>query len=173
MTGPKPAPEPQEPLPDLHSPRTPPEVIDRLATASKRGRLAGFRRLPGAEGGEGGEGLAFEFDAFATPFEYSGIGTVTPEGAGSRVSFALRARRRMPIIAAVILVVTLWPGLPLTESMIDTYWAWHRAHVQTWWWYVPMWVLCLPWMWSSWKKSRRDAEADARKTIAKISQELR
>jgi len=157
----------EAPLATLESSRTRAEVLDRLANAARRGRLAGFRRLEG--------GASFEFDAYATPFDYRGIGTIEPraDGAGSVIRFETRVRRKMVVIAAVVLIATLWPGLPLTESMIDTYWAWHRVHVQTWWWYVPMWALGLPWVWSAWKKCRREAEGEARQMIAKIEQELR
>jgi len=170
------------PLPEVSTTHYAPEILQRLEDAARRGKLAGFQAV--------GQ-RAFEVEAFAIPFEHVLIGTVTPamprtdeDGAsqatdthgastGSSIHFVARMPWRMPTVWLVILLVTIWPGLPLTELLID------MVCPAGWWeytiyWYLPMSIVSLPLtMWWGFKKSSLMARASARKVIEKVDAALR
>lgn len=76
--------------------------------------------------------------------------------------------RRMPWIYALLLIATVWPGVWVTDSMLKTYFSWYT--IPTWWWYLPLSVIPLPWMWRSFMhKSRAAADASAREVITDIA----
>ncbi len=138
------------------------EILRRLEKAWRRGKLPGFA--------PDGPGL-FRAEAFANPFPSELIANATESDGGLELRFSTRMVWKMPAFFAVVLILTLWPGMPMTDSMLNTYWAPYQS-IQTWWWYVPMWVLSLPWMWTSTKKSRRAALPEAHKAVAAIAKAL-
>ncbi len=158
-------------LRELRTDRTGPEVIAKLDEAARRGKLAGFHATGAA---------MFEVEAFAVPFEHSLVGTVFgvgPDsgvdagengGSGSVVRFEQRMLWRMPLVWLVILLVTIWPGLPLTELLID------QIFPAMWWtytayWYLPLTIASLPLtMWWGLKKSRAMARESAAEMRSKI-----
>lgn len=153
------------PLPTLTVPLAPDEIVERLRTASKRGRLAGFAAPhPG--------GL-FKAEAFASPFESELIATAQDAPGGRALAFRVRMLPRLPVIFAAVCIFTVWPGVWFTESLLQTYWPWLPQQVPTAWWYLPLSILPLPFAWRSWmRKSRRESDASAREQIAKIAAEL-
>lgn len=145
----------------------PSEAINALERLSKRGKLAGFRRI--------GE-RAFAAAAHGTPFDRELVGTVEATGEGSRVAWSMRWKRTIPAIFAATLIVSVWPGLPLTDSILSTYWGWYSGvtgsggWLRTWMWYLPLTVPFAPLAWrSAIKKSRRSSIEHARETIEKIA----
>ena len=166
--------DPSAPLPRVRLPRDLADAIDRLTTASKRGRLAGF-----AAGGSIGE--VFSTEAYANPFERrllvfhdagpaASTGVAEDQAAGT-LRFELRLLLKMPIIWAVVLAVTVWPGLPLTDDILATYSDWYAANVETWWWYMPLMILSIPGVWKLWTRSAKEAHASALEMIGKIAAE--
>jgi hypothetical protein len=138
-----------------------PEILERLRTASKRGRLAGFR-----EGS--GEGC-FVAAAHGHPFDADLIGACSPgPGGGTRLEFRTRMHRRMPWVFVVILIATVWPGVHFMDGLIPASWGW----IPTWWWYMPVTALPLPWVWKGlMRKSRATIRAAAEEAIGKIAGE--
>lgn len=126
---------------------------------SKRGKLPGFAEISPTE---------FRADAFATPFDHSLTCRLEPVEGGTRLAFRVTMNRRMPWIYALVLLVTIWPGVWVTDSMLKTYFSWYT--IPTWWWYLPVSVLPIPWMWRSFiRKSTSAAETSAREIVADIA----
>jgi hypothetical protein len=77
-----------------------------------------------------------------------------------------------PWIFALILVLTIWPGVWLTDSMLRSYWDWYSA--TPWWstyvWYMPLTVpFCPVAMRSALRKSRAAAAAEIPAILAKVA----
>jgi hypothetical protein len=153
-------------LPSLESPLSPETIVDRLDTLAKRGKLAGFQR--------GTPPTLFEAAAFGTPFDYRLIARGTSVGGGTLLSFVLKLPPKVPIVYAVIVVLSIWPGVWLTDSMLRTYFSWYTLSMWgTCAWYVPLTILPLPWMYKKhFVGSRVAATADAAELIRKIAPEI-
>lgn len=152
-------------LPDVRTSLAAPEVVERLERLSKRGKLPGFARGSGQ--------VLFSVEAYATPFEgvVEAHAETTPQA--TLLRFSYRMLTRLPAIFAVICVLTVWPGVILTDSLMKTYFPAFTESVPTAWWYLPLTVLPFPWMWMSWlKKSRAMGIQSAQEQVAKISAEL-
>lgn len=155
----------------VKSPLAPAEVAKRLAQAGRRGRLPGF---------DAADAKAFRIDCDAVPFEYALLGTIeagpgSESGtAGSVITTRTERRKLMPAIFAATLILTVWPGVWLTDSLIGVYWsAYGNWSEQMPWltyaWYLPISVLPLPWVWRSLtRKSKAMAAESATKIIATI-----
>lgn len=161
--------KPDSALPQVRTPLAPTEALARLATAAKRGRLPDYRAI---------DGSTFEAEAFATPFTHALVGRLAEEGDGAtRMTFSLRRPWAMPALFAVVLVITVWPGAVLTDSLLATYWAAYgeRATRMPWLtyaWYLPLTALPLPWAWRACvRRSAAMAHESARETIVKIARE--
>ncbi|MGD9689194.1 MAG: hypothetical protein AB7K52_00405 [Phycisphaerales bacterium] len=147
----------------------PPEQVVRLLDASaRRGRLAGFRPLPG-----GTPSLArFRADAFGSPFDGELVGRAERAGAQTRVMFRASVLPRMPIIFAVVLAATVWPGVVLTESMIASFFPGSSAWQWTWWWYIPLTLPFAPWaFWVAWSRSQSAVRSSALEVVTRIAAE--
>lgn len=150
------------PLPTIPTNLDLSEILARLDTAARRGRLPGFDPHS-SQGRVGG----FEIRDFGHPFESALLASL----AGPELCFTLRLLPRLPIIFSVILILTVWPGVWLTESFLarlgGSFWKW------TWHWYIPLTVLSGLWaMHSSLKKSQASARAEAPTLIAKVAAEI-
>lgn len=161
------------PLPDVVVPLAPNEVVARLDVAARRGRLAGFEAVPGAPGVEGSD--LFFADAFGGPYDGVLIAMVATRGEkGTTLAFRWRTKPVLPWVIGVVLVLTAWPGVIVTESMLATMvpgweWLWRN----TWWWYLPLTVPFIPWvMWSTLRKSRAAIHDSSHRTIVKVAREL-
>lgn len=145
------------PLPEVRTLLTPDQVRERLLTASKRGRMAGYNGSPAT-------GL-FSVSAYGQPFE----GELIAEGVEGGLQFRVRMLPRMPAIFAVVLLLTIWPGVYLTDQLIPGEWGW----IPTWWWYMPITVIPTPWAWRNlMRKSKATMDASARESIEKIAAEV-
>lgn len=147
------------------------DAVWKLEVMSRRGRLPGFRREVGG----------FSVAAHGTPFDKTlrmrAEGETGAEGAVFKAD--LHLDRRMPSITLVIFVLTVWPGVMLTDSFLvghfEFYARWYDNGdgLQTWWWYVPLTVVSLVMAWfGALKKSHASAGKSARETIGKITDEL-
>lgn len=157
------------PLPRVPLRSTLDDALVALETAAKRGRLAGFAR---AEAGRR-DGAAFTCAAFGSPFD----GELTSRAEGDspvRLAFTARLKPKGPIIWWIALILTVWPGVVLTETMVATLFPqWPWLWKNTWWWYMPLTVPFVPWLgWSATAKSRRAVMASARVQVAAIAKEL-
>ncbi|MEO1511547.1 MAG: hypothetical protein AAFU70_05700 [Planctomycetota bacterium] len=145
----------------------PGEVRERLRTLSRRGKLPGFE--PKGDGGRS--------TAFGAPFDSSLVIGVEETGAGARVALSLERRLRLPLVFGAVFVLAIWPGEPLTDSLLKTYfesydrWTqeWLGGWFGTWMWYYPLTVPFLPPMFLGMlKKSRLAAAEHARELGERI-----
>ncbi len=156
-----------EPLPALTAALSPGEALGRLAAASKRGRLAGFVR-------QGGASSACRVAIEAGAYDHDLLARFSPladdPAAHSCVTFDLRLRRRTPAVVVVIVLISFWPGLPLTDTMLrQSFLAYNELPIETWWWYIPLMVISLPALWKQFRSSQRRAREEARKVIGTIA----
>lgn len=150
-----------EALLDVVTPLSAEEVVRRLDTAARRGRVPGFQPRT--------DGPLFVVDGCGTPFEHHLLGFAATEGNGVRVRFELERQKRTPLIFAALIAVSVWPGVYFMDQLIPGEWGW----IPTWTWYLPLTILPVPFYWrSTARKSRRIAEEDARKVIESIRAEL-
>ncbi len=124
--------------------------------------------MPGWTGESSASGL-FDVADFGRPFESNMIAEVESESPGcTKLRFSLRAKPAVPLIFFLGLVLSVWPGVWLTDSMLRSYFTGYDY--KTWMWYLPMTVPFVPWgMWSAWKKSRASAFNEALDILDKIS----
>jgi hypothetical protein len=163
---------PDMPLPRVTSALSGIEAVNVLDAAARRGKLPGFHK------GQGG--AAFEISDFGTPWEsvlvaqarpIAGSGAGEATGGGCEIGFSLRMKTGMAWVYAIVLVLTVWPGSWLTDSMLRTYsstyagWSWWATPV----WYFPLTVPFVPLtMWQALRKSRQTARQDAGELIEKV-----
>lgn len=144
------------------------EILDKLDTAARRGKLPGFQRGAAAAGAP-----LFEITDFGTPFEARLLATFSQAEGGTLLTFPpIRLKPLFPWAFALILVLTIWPGAWLTDSMLRTYWDWYSA--RAWWvtyaWYLPLTVpFCPMAMLSALRKSRDSAAAEIPAILDKIA----
>lgn len=155
-------------LPVLRVEQSSKDIIAKLTELAKRGKLPGFH----VRGVGDGDHSLFEVEAWAVPFTGRLIARHEPSESGSKLTFSTEIARRSPLIWLVVLVLTIWPGYPLTESLIATiapasWWPW------TAWWYLPLSVISVPLaMLPGLKKSRAMAHASAHEAIEVIREAL-
>jgi hypothetical protein len=147
------------------------DLLRRLESAARRGKLAGYKPLPSP-------GL-FEVEAWGTPFEGALQAVEGAPGAGASATttwtYRTRLRPAWPWGFGVALVLSVWPGVVLTESMLGAMlpgWTWLWG--TTYWWYLPLSIIGGAWaMWVALKRSRATVHASAHEMAAKIEQLLR
>lgn len=151
------------PPPDLATPLESAEVLRRLESLSRRGKLPGF------EPGRGG--VLFATAAFGEPFDHRL--EARAEGAGpTTLRYSLRMLRRLPLIYTVVIALSIWPGVWLTDSMLRAYFD--SYDYKTWMWYLPITVLPLPPMLVRMvRRSRAAAAEHAAELAERIAAELR
>lgn len=147
-------------FPTIETALTSEQVFGRLKKLSKQGKLAGFEHTQCSSHAV--------VDAHGTPFDYD----LRIEHAGNVIEFSMNLRKKLPTIFAVLLIVTVWPGLPLTDAFLLGF-GWYERLVsgalETWMWYLPLTVIPIPFVWrSSMKKSQQSAREHAHETIEKI-----
>lgn len=148
----------------LRSPMTPAEAIDACDALARAGKLPGFRRVSPTSG---------EARVFGQPFDRDLLVSAIDAPNGCVVRLATRLRRKTPIAFGVVGVATVWPGVWLTDSLIQTYFSGASNWVvKTWMWYLPLSILPLPFAARSmWRKSRDTAAehfAELQQRIASI-----
>ncbi len=151
----------REPLPRIETRLSASEIRARLLALSKRGKLAGYN-------GDDPDGIA-SVAAHGTPFDSK----LVLRQEGTTLSFVCKLLPTMPWVFAAVLVVTIWPGLPLTDGFLSSF-QWYsglmaRIGIDTWAWYLPLTILPAPLaMRGALKKSRASAHQSALEAIEKI-----
>jgi len=108
-------------------------VVERAQQLSRKGKLPGFAKVNDT----------FSFAGFGEPFDY----TVVARAAEGGLSFHAKMQQKLPIIFAVVIAVSVWPGSWLTDSMLRSYFE--SYNFSTWFtyaWYIPLTVVPLLWM---------------------------
>ena len=153
---------PPEPLPTLRTALPASEALARLDRRARAGKLPGYMTL-GAR--------TFRVDAFGQPFDGELIAAISDPGDDGRsaITFRLRTLRRMPVIFAVVIVFTVWPGVLLTDALIPGEWGWWP----TWWWYLPLTILPLPFAVPKlWNRSQAALRTHAIEQIGRIEKAI-
>jgi hypothetical protein len=158
-------------LPDLRTALPPDAVLARARALSKRGKLPGFADAPAPD--------LFSADAHGHPFDRRLIATAAAEPGGTRVRFRLAWKPRTPAIFGVVLLVSIWPGLPITDSLLVSYSRWYEGLVspdgwfRTWMWYLPLTVLPVPFLAVRfWKLSVQSTRASAAELLGRIAEAI-
>jgi hypothetical protein len=155
-----------EALPSIRTSLTEAEVLSRLGLASRRGRLPGFIARPSSD-------VLFRVSAFGHPVDGRLDAGIEGSGADRRITFQLTLPRRLRVILALILLLTVWPGLYFMDQLMIQFLSSARAFVPTWWWYLPVTVAPIPWVWRSvMNRARHTTAASANEAIRKIAFEL-
>jgi hypothetical protein len=154
------------PLPALETSLEPAAIVEKLAFASRRGRLAGFHA--------GQEGGLFGVAAFGLYFDRILVADARSGAAGTRLTFRTKLPLTWPAICIAVLIFTIWPGVWLTDSLLVTYFpSYGEWWLKTWMWYLPLSVIPLPWaVRSIWRKSEAASHDSAHRAIRKIAAEL-
>jgi hypothetical protein len=155
---------PSRELPRLSVPLSPEAVLQKLETASRRGKFPGFVST--------GTGRQFRVRDFGGPFE-SVLETSLRGGnpSGTELQFRLRLRPTLIWVYLVVLMATVWPGVWLTDSMLRTYFPGYDYH--TWMWYLPLTAPVVPWaMWTTIRKSRRRGQEAVGAVLDRLSELL-
>ncbi|MBY0307875.1 MAG: hypothetical protein K2Q09_03955, partial [Phycisphaerales bacterium] len=96
-----------------------------------------------------------------------------PEGE-TELRFAVRMQQKLLWVYTAVLLVSIWPGLPITKSLLaslfpSAQWLWGT----TTYWYLPLAVIGAPWaLYSAVQKSRRGIAVSAHEMVGKIEREL-
>lgn len=151
--------------PVVSAPIAPKDAMRALDRASKQGNLPGFEQRSDNQ---------FRALVYGEPFDRELIGTISAESDGCRIDSELRLLLKMPVLSVVLVVVSIWPGVWLTDSMVQTYFA---SYPNSFWvtaaWYLPLTVIPLPWaLRTMWRKSERVAKEELIKTIEKIERAI-
>ncbi len=158
---------PRVTLPSVECALKPADVLERLSAASRRGRLPGYRNHAEPDG------VLFSVAAFGHPFD-GVLRARASEGDGrTRLRFECKVVRRVPLIFAAALVLTVWPGVYFMDQlMIQLAPGWREA-VPTAWWYLPLTILSIPWLVVSvLRRTRRSLAESARHAIDRIAGEI-
>lgn len=156
-----------EPLPDVLTKLSKPGVLARLENAARRGKLAGFTT------GDP-EGIC-TVAAFGDPFDKKLVVIAESESDGrTRLRWRMRLSPRMPALLLVVLAFSVFPGEPFTDSLLKTYFRWYddwvQAGLRTWYWYVPLTVIPIPFVWRAvMRRTHRTTWDSAHAAVEKIA----
>ncbi len=124
---------------------------------SLKGKLPGYEQLGASR---------FKVALFGNPFDGDLIATIEPTEAGSTITFTTKLHAKGPIVLIVSIVLSIWPGVMLTDSLIPGSWGWWP----TWMWYLPLTILPLPYFLPKmWKKSRAESENHLLEQLQRIA----
>ena len=146
-------------LPRIRTKLSPAEFTRCADAASKAGKLPGFET----------EGALFTTLLFGAPFDRVMSTAAKQDGEMWEYSFSVKMLPKMPLIFAAVTAFSIWPGVTLTHSFLRTYFTWYT--IQTWWWYIPVTVLPLPWMgWKMVKKSEASCLVCAHENVQLLAE---
>ena len=152
---------------------SPTAVLKKLTKAARKGRLPEYEITQNVQGQHPGR---FEVLIFGHPYDRTLLAEVHEEDEGSTIAFTTKLRWKFPIIMIVLIAITIWPGVWLTDSMFETYFAsypWFGWPTWVWWViYEALVLIAIPPLWKQYTKSERKTAVEARDLIEKIGKEL-
>lgn len=156
------------PLPVLRVQASGDAIVQTLAEAARRGRMAGF------EPGQPGSGVLFTTCAFSAPFDGLLDARATEVDGQTELRFSPRLKKKVLWIFVAVMVLSIWPGVVLTESLLASLLpSWDWLWGTTYWWYLPLSIIGAPWaIWSAVKKSRAEMAVSAVEMVGKVQKEL-
>ncbi|MFO0787728.1 MAG: hypothetical protein U0573_15430 [Phycisphaerales bacterium] len=148
----------------IHTPATGTKINEKMLSLSRAGKLPGYK--PAAEG--------FHALAYGWVYDFDLVAAFTPQGSGTSVKFALAVRPKMPWIVAAALLLSVFPGVWVTHSMLSIYFSWYPGELwKTCAWYLPVSILPIPWVWKrAMDRSRVAAEESGLELIERIGAAL-
>jgi hypothetical protein len=151
-------------IPDLSVGLAPSEVVACLERKSQQGKLPGFRRDPDSS-------TTFRLALYGAPYDRDLIVSASPVSTGSTLRFRSHLRRTLPWIVIFTTIITFWPGVLLTDSLMATWFpSWYPKQLWvTCAWYLPLCVLMIPALWKQYRVSERASEEHLRETLAKLA----
>jgi hypothetical protein len=167
------------PLPTLTLPFPASAIVDALDKLARRGKLAGFSPITPAAATKAPAGALFSIAAFGNPFD--AVLYAAPESApqsqptpSTRLTFTRKLKLKGLIFFGLILLLTIWPGIELTRSLLASTFPEQRWLIDTLpYWYLPLTIISLPWgLWEAWRRSNRSSHLAAHIAIAKLSQDI-
>jgi hypothetical protein len=154
-----------------------PRVLDSMRALSKAGKLPGYTEAHAAKPAAGespasAQREAFRVACFAAPFDRELLATVVSATESETVlAFRPRMLLKVPLIMLVVCVLSVWPGVWLTDSMIRTYFPSYDWNTNLW--YIPLTVLSVVWYGlSAWRKAKAEARTSADEAIQAIREAL-
>ncbi|QQS08529.1 MAG: hypothetical protein IPK69_11130 [Phycisphaerales bacterium] len=155
-----------DPLPTITTRLAATQIVARAEALAKKGKLPGFEASPGAPAGE-----VFQTKLFAGRLNATMIARITENAEPREVSFSIIHPKRPAMIIALVTILSIWPGMWITDSMIRTYIPSYSVSM---WitaaWYLPLFVLPVPWVW---RKMSNAAEPAAREHAVEQIESLR
>lgn len=154
-------------LPAVTTEKSAAEIVAALEKLSKRGKLPGFEKAR--------EDGLFSVEAQGTPFDRRLVARARQRDGLTVLEWTLVTPRKWPIGIGAMLALTVWPGLPITDSLLLTYFpGWYGGLVEgwfaTWMWYLPLTVAPIPWFWrGTMRKMRASTLEAARETVTRIA----
>ncbi len=147
----------------LVSPKSPRAAIDACEALARAGKLPGFHRLAPT---------SCSSRIFGQPFDRDLIVEASEAPIGSVVRLHTRLRRKFPAIFILVAIFTVWPGVWLTDSLIQTYFTGASSWIiKTWMWYLPLSIIPLPFAAKSmWRKSQHAAAEHFAEVQERIAQ---
>lgn len=148
-------------LPTIKTDLEPDAIRERLGGLSKRGKLPGYEPVDP-------QGIC-AVAAHGTPFDSK----LVLQHEHGVVRFDCKMLPVMPRVFVLLLIITVWPGLLLTEDFLVSF-DWYnnilnRIGLETWHWYLPLTVLPAPFAYgSAIRKSRVTAYQSGMETIEKL-----
>ncbi len=132
-------------IPSVRSQRSIAECLRALDQLSRKGKLPGYE----PRGSD-----AFKVSLFGEPFDRDLIGSMKSLANGCEISFQTSLRMKAPLILAISIIVSIWPGVELMDALIPASWGW----IDTWMWYMPLMIVPLPiFLPVMWRKSNKAA----------------
>ncbi len=151
-------------IPDLSVGLTAQEVVAFLERKSQQGKLPGFRRDPSSS-------TTFRLALYGAPYDRDLVVSVSPVSAGSTLRFRSHLKRTIPLVVIFTTIITFWPGVLLTDSLMSTWFpSWYPKQTWvTWAWYFPLCLLMIPALLKQYRASERASAEHLRETIAKLT----
>ncbi len=143
----------------LRSSLPPEQALNALVKLSRKGKLAGFDQL---------DNLTFRLQIFGNPYDHAMIGRITPADSGSSIELTTRLLRKLPTIMIVVFVLATWPGVWLTQSMMDIYFPGTLVAKYTTIVYIALMVLSIPALWKQFTKSQTAAREHTQEVTERI-----
>lgn len=143
----------------LRTPLAPGEAVARLLKLSRKGKLAGFEKRTDTE---------FRVSVFGTLYDCQMIGRAQPADDGSTIILTTSLLKKLPVTIIVVFALATWPGVILTESLLESYFPGSLVARYTWWWYIPLMLVTVPALIKQYKGSMRAAYEHEQEVIEKI-----
>lgn len=141
---------PLEHLPRIRCSLSLAEVSARAADLARKGKLPSHTVGP--------EPYLFSATLFGQPLDFHLRARALEEQGRTIIEFSSSIQRKIPVAYWAVTLLSIWPGVTLTDSMLKTYFTSYTF--STWMWYLPLTIIPAPWIWNRMLKTSRHAAAE-------------